>query len=69
MHIDEIEEAPNKRNALASLMDGIFVEVLCRLPTRSLLMPPPIPTRILYATPDLILKHADVTLAMYKKER
>ena len=36
MHIDEMEEAPNKRNALASLMDDVFVEILCRLPVRSL---------------------------------
>ena len=28
---DEMEEAPNKRNALASLMDDVFVEILCRL--------------------------------------
>ena len=31
-----MEEAPNKRNALASLMDDVFVEILCRLPVRSL---------------------------------
>ena len=28
MHIDEMEEAPNKRNALASLMDDVFVKIL-----------------------------------------
>ena len=33
---DEIEEAPNKRNALASLMDDVFVEILRRIPARSL---------------------------------
>ena len=27
---DEMEEAPNKRNTLASLMDDIFVEILRR---------------------------------------
>jgi hypothetical protein len=32
---DEMEEAPNKRNALASLMDDVFVEILHHL-TRSL---------------------------------
>ena len=36
LHIDEIEEAPNKRNALASLTDDVIVEILRRLPTRSL---------------------------------
>ena len=36
LHTDEMEEAPNKRNALASLMDDVFVEILHRLPTRSL---------------------------------
>ena len=33
---DEMEEAPNKRNALASLMDDVFVEMLHHLPARSL---------------------------------
>ena len=33
---DEMEEAPNKRNALASLMDDVFLEILCCLPARSL---------------------------------
>ena len=33
---DEMEEAPNKRNALASLMDDVFVEILHRLSLRSL---------------------------------
>ena len=28
---NEVEEAPNKRNALASLMDDVFVEILHRL--------------------------------------
>jgi hypothetical protein len=36
MHTDEMEVTPNKRNTLASLMDDVFVEILCRLPTRSL---------------------------------
>jgi hypothetical protein len=36
MHTDKIEEAPNKMNALASLMDDVFVEILHRLPARSL---------------------------------
>jgi hypothetical protein len=31
-----MEEAPNKRNTLASLMDDVFVEILCRIPARSL---------------------------------
>jgi hypothetical protein len=33
---DEMEEAPNKRNALASPMDNVFVEILRRLPAYSL---------------------------------
>ena len=33
---DKMEEAPNKRNALASLMDDVFVEILRRLPACSL---------------------------------
>jgi len=33
---DEMEEAPNNRNALASLMDDVFVEILHHLPARSL---------------------------------
>ena len=33
---DKKEETPNKRNALVSLMDDVFVEVLRRLPARSL---------------------------------
>jgi hypothetical protein len=36
MHTDEIEEAPNKRNTLTSLMDDVFVEILCHLPIRSM---------------------------------
>ena len=32
---DEMEEAPNKRNVLASLMDDVFVEILCYLPAHS----------------------------------
>ena len=32
LHIDEMEEAPNKRNALASLTDDATVEILHRLP-------------------------------------
>ena len=33
---DEMEEAPNKRYALASLMDDVFIEILRCLPARSL---------------------------------
>ena len=33
---DEIEEAPNKRNTLARLMDDVFVEILYHLSARSL---------------------------------
>ena len=33
---DEMEEAPSNRNALASLMDDVFVEILRPLPARSL---------------------------------
>ena len=36
LHTDEMEEAPNKRNTLASLMDDDAVEILCHLHTRSL---------------------------------
>jgi hypothetical protein len=36
LHTDEMEEAPNKRNALANLMDDVFVEILHRLPAHSL---------------------------------
>ncbi|XP_066324256.1 F-box protein At5g49610-like [Miscanthus floridulus] len=36
LHTDEIEEPPNKRNALASLTDDAIVEILRRLPARSL---------------------------------
>ena len=36
LHTDEMEEAPNKRNTLANLMDDVVVEILRRLPTRSL---------------------------------
>jgi hypothetical protein len=36
LHTDKMEEASNKRNALASLMDDVFVEILYRLPARSL---------------------------------
>ena len=36
LHTDEMEEAPNKRNALASLMDDAVVEILHHLPTHSL---------------------------------
>jgi hypothetical protein len=31
-----MEEAPNKRNTLASLIDDVFVEILHHLPARSL---------------------------------
>ena len=33
---DEMEEAPNKRNAMASLMDNVFVDILHCLPFCSL---------------------------------
>ena len=33
---DEMKEAPNKRNALASLMDDVFVEILRHLTAYSL---------------------------------
>jgi len=33
---DEMEEAPNKRNALASLTKDVVFEILHRLPARSL---------------------------------
>jgi hypothetical protein len=33
-----MEEAPNKRNTLASLMDVVFVKILHRLPAHSLLL-------------------------------
>ena len=33
---DKMEEAPNKRNALASFMDDVFDEILRRLPALSL---------------------------------
>ena len=36
LHIDKMEEAPNKRNALASLTDDAIVEILRCLPTRSM---------------------------------
>ena len=36
LHIDKMEEAPKKRNVLASLTDDAYVEILCRLPTHSL---------------------------------
>jgi hypothetical protein len=36
MQTDEIEEAPNKRDALDNLMDNVFVEILRRLPACSL---------------------------------
>ena len=36
LHIDEMEEAPNKRNALAILTDDAVVKILRRLPARSL---------------------------------
>ena len=36
LHTNEMEEAPNKRNTLASLMDDVFVEILHHLPARSL---------------------------------
>jgi hypothetical protein len=35
-HNDKMEEAPNKRNALANLMDDVFVEILRYFPVRSL---------------------------------
>jgi hypothetical protein len=36
LHTDEMEEAPNKRNTLASLTKDIVFEILRRLPARSL---------------------------------
>ena len=36
LHIDKIEEAPNKRNTLANFMDDAIVEILRRLPAHSL---------------------------------
>ena len=36
LHIDEMDEAPNKRNALASLTKDVVFEILRRLPVRSL---------------------------------
>ena len=36
LHTEEMEEAPNKRNALASLMDDAIVEILHRLLAYSL---------------------------------
>jgi hypothetical protein len=30
-----MEEAPNKRNALANLMEDVVFEILCRLPAHS----------------------------------
>ena len=36
LHTDKMEEAPNKRNALASLTEDVVFEILRRLPTRSL---------------------------------
>jgi hypothetical protein len=36
LHTDEMEDAPNKRNALASLTEDVIFEILHRLPTRSL---------------------------------
>ena len=35
LHTDEMEEAPNKRNTLASLTDDVVVETFQRLPARS----------------------------------
>ena len=36
LHSDEMEEAPNKRNALASLMEDVIIEILRHLPARFL---------------------------------
>ena len=36
LHTDEMEEAPNKRNALASLLEDVIFEILHHLPARSL---------------------------------
>ena len=36
LHTDEMEEASNKRNALASLMKDVIFEILHHLPARSL---------------------------------
>ena len=38
LHIDEMEEVPNKRNTLATLTDDVVVEILRRLPARSLFL-------------------------------
>ncbi|XP_066358128.1 putative F-box protein At3g19560 [Miscanthus floridulus] len=35
-HTDKMEKAPNKRNALASLMEDVVFRILHRLPARSL---------------------------------
>ena len=36
LHTDEIEEASNKRNALANLLEDVVFEILYHLPARSL---------------------------------
>ena len=36
LHTDEMEEASNKQNALASLTEDVIFEILCHIPTRSL---------------------------------
>jgi hypothetical protein len=36
LHTDEIQEAPNKRNVLGSLMEDVVFKILRHLPARSL---------------------------------
>ena len=36
LHTDEMEEAPNKRNALASLVDDVVVKIVHRILAHSL---------------------------------
>ena len=36
LHTNEMEEAPNKSNALANLTVDVIFEILCRLPALSL---------------------------------
>ena len=38
LHTYEMEEAPNKRNSLASLTEDVILEILRRLPDRSLFL-------------------------------
>ena len=36
LHTNKMKEAPNKRNALASLTEDVVLEILCHLPAHSL---------------------------------